>query len=260
MICSDELIAGNILQRATRWDFFHPRWNSRWRFPSARDSLGCPSFPRCSKGTSAIVSGGTWKKIFFFKILKSNNSQESAIKKISNFPSLFRKRLSFCRENQVEKYEIEVQSPLGVKVKVRCTLTFKKHLCFQKAPMSPKTSWSAKNHLARQKSSWPGKKHRARQKSPALPKSTRPSGRFCTLFLKDIDSSTGTYLPGSPHGQGSGHLWKSKTFIQCLRIRTRQVLDAQIMISLRSADTEHVRRLFWIHESTGDQRAEHTRA
>ena len=122
------------------------------------------------------MSGGTWKKnFFFFKILKSNNSQESAIKKISNFPSLFRKRLSFCRENQVEKYEIEVQSPLGVKVKVRCTLTFKKHLCFQKAPMSPKTSWSAKNHLARQKSSWPGKKHRARQKSPGLAKTTRPA-------------------------------------------------------------------------------------
>jgi hypothetical protein len=117
------------------------------------------------------------KKFFFFKILKSNNSQESAIKKISNFPSLFRKRLSFCRENQVEKYEIEVQSSLGVKVKVRCTLTFKKHQCFQKAPMSPKRSWSAKNHLARQKSSWPGKKHRARQKSPGPgpPKITWPA-------------------------------------------------------------------------------------
>ena len=139
----------------------------------------------------------------------------------------------------------------------------KKHLCHQKEAGPPKITWPAKkaagpakstgpakNHLPCQKPpgppkiTWPAKNHQARQKSPALPKSTRPSGRFCTLFLKDIDSSTGTYLPGSPHGQGSGHLWKSKTFIQCLRIRTRQVLDAQIMISLRSADTEHVRRLF----------------
>ena len=126
----------------------------------------------------------------------------------------------------------------------------KKQLARQKAPGPPKITCPAKNHQARQKSpgppkiTWPAKNHQARQKSPALPKSTRPSGRFCTLFLKDIDSSTGTYLPGSPHGQGSGHLWKSKTFIQCLRIRSRQVLDAQIMISLRSADTEHVRRLF----------------
>ena len=149
------ILAGDFPQRGTRWAVL--------------------PFLAAQKALRRLCREGHGKKIFFFKIFKSNNSQESAIKKISNFPSLFRKRLSFCRENQVENYEIEVQSPLGVKVKVRCTLTFKKHLCFQKAPMSPKRSWSAKNHLARQKSSWPGKKHRARQKSPGLAKTTRPA-------------------------------------------------------------------------------------
>ena len=175
----------NDLQRGTyRWEC-SPASDSLRFLPSSlefsleitlSEGLAGLSFPSSLlKRHFGDCVGRDMENFFFFKILKSNNSQESAIKKISNFLSLFRKRLSFCRENQVENYEIEVQSPLGVKVKVRCTLTFKKHLCFQKAPMSPKRSWSAKNQLARQKSSWPGKKHRARQKSPGLAKTTRPA-------------------------------------------------------------------------------------